>query len=352
MAQFSIGPVDIGDDRPPVVVAEIGANHDGSVDKAFEMLNDISKTGAKLVKFQLYTADELVADANRMVTWGPPGRERREQIGELFRRLSFPWEAMREAFAHARSLGLEPFATPFSEEGADKLIEIGARAIKIAASDVNHLPLLKHVARLGVPIILSLGKCTMSEADEAYECLKSNGCRDLALLHCVATYPSPMGEMNVRVIPALKHVYPDAVIGFSDHSIGTTAAVAAVALGAKMLEKHVTYDKGAEGPDHWFSLDMSDLAVLVCSAQDAYAALGHPRKRVLECEQVTRPKSTRSIIAAKDMPAGHVLSRDDLKIVRPGTGLPPRFLNDVLGMRLAVPLARNQPLKWECFKST
>lgn len=352
MAGFSIGSIRIGDDETPAVVAEIGANHDGSPAKASKMLHAIAATGAKLVKFQLYTAEELVANADQEVTWGPPGHQKEEKIGEMFRRLSLSWEAMSDLFAEARALGLEPFATPFSEAGADKLVEIGAHAIKIAASDVNHLPFLKHVARLGVPIILSLGKCTLAEADEAVESLIANGCNELALLHCVSAYPSPMHEMNIRAIPGLKHLYPEAVIGFSDHSIGTTAAVAAVALGAHMIEKHVTYDKNAEGPDHWFSLDMSDLHSLVTAVADAYSALGHPRKRVLECERAPRPLSTRSIIAAHDLPAGHILELSDLKIVRPGTGLPPRHLDDVIGLRLARPLRCNQPLTWDCFKST
>lgn len=351
MAGFSIGSIRVGDDAPPAVVAEIGANHDGSPARASEMLRAIAASGAKLVKFQLYTPEELVADVDREVTWGPAGRQRKEPIGELFRRLSLPWEAMRDLFAEARALGLEPFATPFSEAGADKLLEIGAPAIKIAASDVNHLPMLKHIAGLGVPVILSLGKCTLAEADEAFECLISNGCTRLALLHCVATYPSPMNEMNLRVIPALKQLYPEAVVGFSDHSLGVTAAVAAVALGARIVEKHVTYDKSADGPDHWFSLDMNELKTLVTAVSDADSALGHPHKRVLDCEMATRPRSTRSIIASRDLPAGHELRREDLKIVRPGTGLPPSMITNVVGLRLARPLKANQPLTWDCFKA-
>lgn len=352
MAEFSIGSIRVGDDAPPVVVAEIGANHDGSPARASEMLSAIAATGAKLVKFQLYTAEELVADVDREVTWGPVGRQRKERIGDMFRRLSLPWEAMRDLFAEARALGLVPFATPFSEAGADKLVEIGAPAIKIAASDVNHLPLLKHVAGLKVPVILSLGKCTLAEANEAFECLVSHGCLRLALLHCVATYPSPMNEMNLKTIPTLKQLYPEAVVGFSDHSLGVTAAVAAVALGARIVEKHVTYDKRAEGPDHWFSLDMNDLKTLVTAVADAHSALGHPRNRVLDCEKATRPRSTRSIIAARDLPAGHVLEKDDLKIVRPGTGLPPALIEHVLGMKLTKPVHCNQPLTWDCFKGS
>lgn len=334
----------------PVIVAEIGANHDGDMRKALKMIKEVSDAGATLVKFQLYTSEELVADGHRLVNWGPPSCQTQEPIGEMFRRLSLPKEEMAELFAFARSLSLTPFATPFSEAGVDFLLSLDVPFFKIAASDVNHLPLLEYVARTGKPVFLSLGKCTLAEADIAVTCLFENGCKDLALLHCVAAYPSPMSEMNLRVIPMLSKLYPECVIGFSDHSIGITAALAAVALGAQIVEKHVTISQKDAGPDHWFSINMQQLTDLVEGVRDVYCALGSPRKRILETEKVGRENATRSIIAARDISPGERLSHEDIKIVRPGTGIPPRFKQIVTGMTARKAIQSNRPLQWDDFK--
>lgn len=348
-AAIQLGRHTVSDDLPPRTIAEIGANHDGSMEKAFELVEAVAHAGARLVKFQHYAAEELVADLDRETTWGPAHLRVRETVGEMFNRLSLPRGALRELFAEARNLGLEPFATPFSQRGADELMELDAACFKVAASDVTHLPLLGHLAQLGRPIVLSLGKCTMGEADTAIEHLLDNGCRELAILHCVASYPSPMEEMNLRVIPQLKALYPECVVGFSDHSLGTTAAVAAVALGARLVEKHVTLDTTTRGPDHWFSLDMDGLSSLVHQTASAHAALGQGRKRVLASEQHGRAYATRSLVARRAVESGSRLKRDDLKIVRPGTGLAPSYIDVVVGMDLKRSLELNDVLTWKHF---
>lgn len=334
------------------VIAEIGANHDGDIAKAHRMIDAVAAAGASLVKFQLYTAEDLVADVDRVVRWGPAGRQQEETVSAMFDRLSVPPEAMGELFAHAREAGMLPFASPFSERGIDTLVELGAPILKIAASDVNHLPMLAHAARTGLPVILSLGKCTLAEADEAVSCLEANGCEDLSLLHCVATYPSPMEEMNLRVIPMLQAAYPEHTIGFSDHSLGLTAPIAAAALGARIIEKHVTMSRKDEGPDHWFSLEMDELAQLVRAVQDVELALGSSRKGVTASEEGGRARATRSIVANRDLPAGTVLRREDLKCVRPGGGVPPGRLDTVAGMRLTRDLARNEQFSWDHVRSS
>lgn len=350
MAEIIMGTCRAADDAPPLVVAEIGANHDGSPDKAADTVRAVASAGVKAVKFQLYTAAELVADADRVVTWGPPEHRVTEKVGAMFDRLSLPFEALRDLFALARELGMEPFATPFSERGADRLMELNVPAFKIAASDVTHLPMLKHVATLGKPIVLSLGKCTLAEADQAVQCVFDNGCRELALLHCVAAYPSPIAEMNLRVIPALIQTYPECIIGFSDHSMGSLAAVAAVALGARIIEKHVTLDKTSAGPDHWFSLDMAELNELVCDTADAFATLGHPRKRVLKCEQRGKLLGTRSLVAVRDLVPGTILSGEDLVALRPGTGLSPDLWDSVVGMEIRRAVPKGCVLTWDVFR--
>lgn len=350
MAEYSVGHFKTSDNLPPLVVAEVGANHDGNIEKALLMLEHIAATGAKLVKFQLYTTEELIADKDRTTRWGPVDNQTEETIGEMFDRISLTREAFKTLFKRARELQLEPFATPFSEDGVDFLLSLDISCFKIASSDVTHIPLLRYIAKSGKPIMLSLGKCTLAEADKAIACLMENNCGPLALLHCVASYPSPMNEMDLRVIPTLRKLYPECVIGFSDHSLGLTAPIAAIALGARIIEKHVTLDRNDKGPDHWFSLDMEDLSQLVINSNSTYEALGHPRIQVLPSEAGGKQRGTRSLIAARNLPAGTVITKSDLKIVRPGTGLAPEHLYDVEGMTLKQDILKNNVIKWEHFK--
>jgi sialic acid synthase SpsE len=249
-----------------------------------------------------------------------------------------------------RELGVMVFATPFSESGVEFLHGLGAPCFKIAASDVSHLPLLRAVAQTGKPVILSLGKCTLAEAEIAVETLFDAGCERLALLHCVAQYPAPIAEMNLSVIPALQHIYAECVIGLSDHSVGDTMGIAAVALGARVIEKHVTLSIDDEGPDHWFSLPIADFARYRKSLEDAFAALGGPRKRILTCEQGERRTSVRSLAAARAVAKGQPLTPADIKITRPGTGISPHLLEAVIGLRPSRDLTPNTVLTWELFK--
>lgn len=348
---INIGPLATSDEGAPLVVAEIGANHDGDPKKASAMIQAIAQTDVRALKFQFYSSEELISDRNRIVHRKLNGVEYQEKTGKMFDRLSLSFTILKELFTEARELGLVPFATPFSEEGANLLLELDVPCFKIAASDVTHLPLLKHVASLKRPVILSLGKCNLSEADHAIECLFKHGCKELILMHCVAAYPSPMNEMNLKVIPTLKNIYPECIIGFSDHSFGNTAAVAGVALGARMIEKHVTLDKNAYGPDHWFSLDMKELQELSTVVHNTFLALGHPRKKLLACENSSRQNATRSLVAARDLKAKTKLSREDLKTVRPGGGISTDLIDVIQGMSIACSVKKDTVLTWDMFKS-
>lgn len=338
------------DEKTPFVVAEIGANHDGKAEKALQMIREVSKTGCRYVKFQLYSADELVSDSDRMIVWGSPGNAVEEKVGDMFRRISLPREAFPDLFREARNLGLIPFATPFSESGADFLLELDTPFFKVAASDVTHLPFLEYLAKTGRPVILSLGKCTLGEADQAVECLFENGCEEIALLHCVSSYPSPMEQMNLRVIQALSATYPDFTIGFSDHSLGINASIAAAAVGARIIEKHVTLNREAYGPDHWFSIDLKQLKNLVQGVDDVSKALGHPWKRVASCEKEGRKASTRSIVAKRDLKKDEVIDKQNLKMVRPGYGISPRLQESIIGLRLKHDVSKNTVIEWKHFK--
>lgn len=340
----------VGERHPPLLVAEVGANHDGDVRRAETMLRDLAKAGAELVKFQLYSAGELLADPERIITWGQTDRERRESIGGLFDRLALPREALRDLVALGKELGVLVTASAFSQDGVAFLEKIGAPCHKVAASDVAHLAMLRDMAQTGKPVMLSLGKCTLAEADVAIETLTANGCEQIILFHCVAQYPAPFEEMNLRTIPTLAGLYPDCVLGLSDHSIGTPMGIASVALGARVIEKHITYDTNADGPDHWFSLPIAEVSGYIAALNHTFDALGSGRKRILNCESSERQTSVRSLVTATPVPRGAPITKDMLKVVRPGTGLSPHFFDAVVGLAPTRDLPVNTVLQWSHFK--
>lgn len=348
---FNIKNKTIGEIHPVFIVAEIGANHNGDIELAKRSIDEAAKCGVDAVKFQTYTSQELISDYDRIITWGKNSNQKSEKIGEMFDRLSLPREKYKELFEYAESLGLIAFSSPFSVDGLNFLLEdTDMCCIKIAASDVNYLDLLIRAAESKKPVMISLGKCTLSEADIAISTLLQNGCEKLVIMHCVAQYPSPIEEMNLRVIEALKKLYPECIIGFSDHSLGITAALGAVVVGAKVIEKHFTIDKTLEGPDHWFSMDPNEMALLVKEVRNVELALGHPRKRVLKCEEDERYKSIRSLSLAKDVEIGEIITEKHLKIIRPGYGISPHDKEKIIGLRVSHKLNKNTVLKWMHFK--
>ncbi|MEM9964839.1 MAG: N-acetylneuraminate synthase family protein [Asticcacaulis sp.] len=341
---------EIGEGQPCFIIAEIGANHDGDLSRARDMIAQAAEYGVDAVKLQLYTAGELLADPERVILHGEPGEEVSEPIGALFDRLVVPREACEDLFDYARSLGLIPFATPFSPEGAAHLGGIGMPLFKVAASDLCYFDMIDEIARWGKPTILSAGKCTLAEIDLSVSHARKAGIEGLGLLHCVAQYPAPHAEMKLSTIPVLKALYPDCVVGLSDHSIGIASALGAVALGAKIIEKHVTYDKNAPGPDHWFSADPAEMALLVREVRALEAALPGVRQGVLDCERHERETSVRSLVTARAVKAGDVLRKADLKAVRPGTGIHPADQEKIIGLRVPRDLAANHVLSWTDFK--
>ena len=349
---FCIGERRIGKDSPTFIVAEIGANHNGDVDLAKKEIDAAAACGVDAVKFQSYTAEELVSDTTRVIEWGPEGRKVREPVGEMFDRIALPRDKHREVFDYANKLGLIAFSTPFSVEGAKFLDALEVPCFKVAASDVNYQDMLSYLATTGKPILLSAGKCTLGELDEAVVLLEQEGCKELVVMHCVSNYPSAMEDMNLKIIPSLGRMYEeDAVIGFSDHSMGITASLGAVAMGAKVIEKHFTLDKNLVGPDHWFSMDPKDMQVLVSEIRNLESAMGHPRKRLLESEQNERNTSIRSIVAKRFLHAGTIITRECLKTVRPGGGISPFEVKKILGMRLEKDVPVNGLLTWDAFRT-
>jgi len=338
----------IGPDQPPYVIAELSANHNGSLERALATLAAAKAAGADAVKLQTYTPDTMTLDCDLPDFKIKGGLWDGYTLYELYREAHTPFEWHGALFEEGRKLGITVFSTPFDESAVELLERLGAPAYKIASFENTDLPLIRTVAATGKPIILSTGMASLEEIGEAVETAKSAGCRALVLLHCVSSYPTPINAANLRVIPELARRF-GVVVGLSDHTLGTTAAVASIALGAAVIEKHFTLSRAEKGPDSAFSLEPSELAELVRQAYAAWSALG--------TGTLTRPPAEtgsrvfrRSIYFVRDLPAGHVVGPEDIRRIRPGHGLPPKYFDALLGRRLKVAVRRGMATQCDHFE--
>ncbi len=340
----------ISNDSPVFIIAEIGANHNGDLELAKESIDAALECGVDAVKFQTYTTDELLSNTNGIVVYGKEGSEVSETVQEMFDKVTLKREFHKEIYDYAKSKGLICFSTPFSLDGVEFLKNLDNPIYKIASSDVNYVDMLEVIGQTKKPVILSTGKCTIGDLDLAIETLRKNGTKELCLLHCIANYPSKMEHMNLNVIKTLKQMYPDCIIGFSDHSLGITASLGAVCLGAKIIEKHFTLDKNLEGPDHWFSMDPTDMNNLVTEIKNLETAFGNSRKRVTDSEILDKHWATRSLHINKTLKIGETISKEDISMLRPGYGISPFDKEKVIGMKLTKNISKNEVLEWTHFK--
>jgi N-acetylneuraminate synthase len=301
--------------------------------------------GAGAIKLQTYTPASMTIDCDRadfVITGGPWNGFK---LFELYQWAQTPFEWHEELFAFGRELGLTVFSTPFDESAVDLLERLGAPAYKIASFEAIDLPLIGRVARTGKPVIISTGMASLSEIEEAVQCARDHGCAELALMHCVSSYPTPIEQANLRTLKDLGNHF-DVVVGLSDHTLGVAAAIAAVALGASLIEKHVTLSRADKGPDSEFSLEPEDLRRLCVEARAAWLALGSATYDLKEAEKLNIV-FRRSIYVVADVAAGETFTRENVRIIRPGHGLPPKVFGDVLGRRAARALKRGDRLSWE-----
>ena len=340
----------ISNDSPAFIIAEVGANHNGDLELAKKSIDAAADCGVDAVKFQTYTAEELLSNQETIVTTGPKG-EKTQTLKELFDSVTLKREFHQEIYNYAKSKGLICFSTPFSLEGVAFLEDIGNPIYKIASSDVNYVDMLEAIANTKKPVFLSTGKCTLSDMDMAIELLQNNGTSDLCLLHCVANYPSKMEHMNLNVIKTLKQMYPDCIIGFSDHSLGITAALGAICFGAKIIEKHFTINKNLDGPDHWFSMDPNDMKNLVNEIRNLEVAFGTQRKFLPQNEVLEKHWATRSLHINKDLKAEDIINKEDLDMLRPGYGISPFDRDKVIGIKLAKDIKKGTVLEWAHLQS-
>lgn len=345
-AQIHIAGRPIGLAYPPYVIAELSANHNGSLDTAFRLMTAAQAAGADAIKIQTYRPDTITLDCDGPDFRIDDGLWAGQRLFDLYQEAHTPWEWHPALFAHARQLGITLFSSPFDTTAVDLLEELGAPAYKIASFEAIDLPLIRYVAATGKPMIISTGMADADEISEAIAAAREGGCRELAVLHCVSGYPAPAADYNLRTIPDMIKRF-SAVTGLSDHTLDNATAIASVALGAAIIEKHFTLDRSGGGPDDSFSLEPNELRSLCSSARTAWEALGAIDYGRKSSEQ-SNVKFRRSLYFVKDLTAGDIITDDAIRSVRPGYGLPPKLLPTLIGRRVVKPVARGTAVSADC----
>jgi N-acetylneuraminate synthase/N,N'-diacetyllegionaminate synthase len=350
MQQVQIGEKVIGEGLPVFVIAEIGVNHNGDLTMARKLIDVAVKAGADAVKFQTFQADQLATAEAPKADYQLQSTSADESQLEMLRKLELSIDAHRELQDYCRQQGIIFLSTPFDENAADFLDELGVAAFKISSGDLTNSPLLQHVALKNRPIILSTGMADIDEVIEAVSTVRTSGCESVVLLHCVSNYPADPRDVNLRAMQTMRSAF-DVPVGFSDHTNGIEVALAAVALGACVIEKHFTLDRTLPGPDHKASLEPDELQAMIAGIRTVESALGNGKKVPTAVEIETAKVARRSLIAARDIDAGSILKREMVVLKRPGTGLAPTMLETVLGRRLSQSVSSGSLLTLDMFES-
>lgn len=335
----------IGAAHPPYVIAELSANHNGKLDVAMAIIGEAKKAGADAVKLQTYRPDTITLDCNDEDFQIHGGLWDGRTLYELYAEAHLPWEWHKPLFEHARSLGITIFSSPFDKTAIDLLEDLNAPAYKIASFEAVDHALIKYAAATGKPMIISTGMADDEEIAEAIAAARDGGCKELSILHCVSGYPAPAEDYNLRTIPDMIARF-GCVTGLSDHTLDNTTAVASVALGASIIEKHFTLDRNGGGPDDSFSLEPAEMAALCRDSKTAWAALGrvdYGRKS----SEIGNVKFRRSLYFVRDMRAGETITEDHVRSVRPGFGLPPKMLDSIIGKAVSRDIRKNTPVTQE-----
>ncbi|WP_095094799.1 pseudaminic acid synthase [Pseudomonas sp. Irchel 3A5] len=345
---ISIAGRTIGVESSPYIIAELSANHNGKLETALKIIEAAKLAGADAVKLQTYTADTITLDSDADEFKIHGGLWDGETLHGLYLRAQMPWEWHAPLFEHARKVGITLFSSPFDSTAVDLLEDLDAPAYKIASFEAVDLPLIKYVASTGKPMIISTGMADEQEIAEAIDAARAGGCKELAILHCVSGYPAPAEDYNLRTLPdMMKHF--GLVTGLSDHTLDNTTAITSVALGASIIEKHFTLDRSGGGPDDSFSLEPHELKALCRDSKTAWAALGRVDYGRKASEQ-GNVKFRRSLYFVKDLKAGEMISADAVRSVRPGFGMAPKYLDQVIGSLAATDIAMNTPVRAENVK--
>ncbi len=342
---MKIGNREIGGNAPVYIIAEMSANHAGSIENAKQIIHAAKKAGADCIKLQTYTADTLTIDCDNEYFHISDGLWQGENLYQLYDRAYTPWEWHKELKDEAEKIGLDFFSTPFDVTSVDFLEEIGVQFYKIASFELVDLPLLEYTASKGKPMIMSTGMASLAEIDEAVQTVRKTGNHQIALLRCASAYPAITDEMNLKTMQNMQEIY-DVPVGLSDHSLGSVGAVTATALGAKIIEKHFCLDHSIDNADAAFSMDPNEFAQMVKDIRQAEKAIGTVSYGVKKQEE-KNVVFRRSIFCVEDIRKGEVLTEKNVRIIRPGYGLEPKYYDQVLGQRALVDIKRGTPLKFD-----
>lgn len=346
---IAINGRNIGPQFPPYIIAELSANHNGDIKRAIQILEMAKRSGADAIKIQTYTQDTLTINSDQPEFKIKGGLWDGRTLYDLYTEAHMPWEWHKPLFEKANELGITIFSSPFDFTAVDMLEELGAPAYKIASFEAIDLPLIEYVAKTGKPMIISTGMANEKEIQEAVEAAKSAGCKELIVLHCVSGYPASAEDYNLATIPDMAARF-DVFTGLSDHTIDNTTAITSVALGACLIEKHVTLDREGGGPDDSFSLEEPELTQLCRDSKIAWQALGkvnYQLKKSEEGNMVFR----RSLYAVKDIAEGERFTAENVKSIRPGYGLKPKYLNQIIGCQSLKNIQAGTPISFNFIKS-
>ena len=348
---FNIGSHEVGPNHPPFIIAEMSGNHNGDLERAKEIIRQCAATGVHAVKIQTYTADTMTIDVDddrfRLSKSHPLWAGR--SLYSLYDEAHTPWDWHEELFSLGSELGVIVFSTPFDSTAVDLLESLNAAVYKIASLEIIDLPLIRRVAATGKPVILSTGAATLAEIDQAVTAAREAGCEKLVVLGCTSSYPAPPEETNLRSIPVIATAF-DVVVGLSDHTMGVAVSTAAIAIGARVIEKHVTLSREDGGVDSAFSLEPHELTDLVNGTREAFLALGTGKIEPSLAEAESQ-RFRRSLFVVKDVVAGQAVTEENVRAIRPSGGLEPDAITEVLGRTFVANYAAGTPVSWDLFSN-
>ncbi|WP_077624242.1 pseudaminic acid synthase [Sediminibacillus massiliensis] len=347
MKEIKLGERGIGTGHPPFIIAEMSGNHNQSLERALEIVEAAAKSGAHALKIQTYTADTMTLNetSDDFMIRDFESIWKNKSLFDLYQEAHTPWEWHQPIFDRCKELGMVGFSTPFDGTAVEFLESLHVPCYKIASFECTDLPLIRKVAETKKPMIISTGMCSVSEIEETVETARDAGCKDLILLKCTSTYPASPENTNILTIPHMKTMF-NCEVGLSDHTIGSGVAVASVALGAPIIEKHLTLSRADGGVDADFSAEPEELKTLVLETRRAWQSLGTVRYGYTKAEEASK-KYRRSLYIVKDMKKGETLSKENVRIIRPGLGLPPKYYDILLGKSVSKDIKKGTPVTWD-----
>ena len=347
--EIKIGNKIIGDTHPTYFIAEIGANFDGSIEKAKHLIDAAKKAGADCAKFQTFSTPRIVSEGgfSHMQLKGVHGSWGRT-VSEVFKDAEFPVAWHKEIADYCKVVGIDFSTSPYFKEAVDLCVDLDVPFIKIGSGDITWLEMLDYIARKGKPVMLATGDAPMSEIDEAVRTIEATGNKDLVLMQCITNYPSKIESANVNVLKTYQSAF-DVLTGYSDHAPGHVVALASVVIGGRVIEKHFTLNKTDKGPDHPHSMEPQEFRFMVDSIREVERAMGSTRKEVVAEEGETVYVQRRCLYAKQDLKKGHIMTSEDIDILRPALGIPPKFKPMIIGKECKEDIVKGQPLFWNNF---